>query len=151
MFENSIWLILYLLYIALHAVVTINIISTTRYRFYFYFPLQRIAKIMSTRNFPSVQVQMLLQCSNWEVPRKKKCAHYRYLTKSFLRTGHFLFRLRTSVHYSGCFVNHLDLHNYTYRMHCPWQSCQILKLKKCFHWCLPGKTYKTCKCNLIWQ
>jgi hypothetical protein len=91
---------------------------------------------------------------------KKKCAHYRYLTKSFLRTSHFLFRLRSSVHYSGCFVNHFNLHNYTYRMHCPWQRGQIVNLKIiCFHWCLHGKesnyntnlTYKTFKCNVTWQ
>jgi Na+/alanine symporter len=30
---------------------------------------------------------------------QKQCAHYRHLTKSFLRTSYFLFRLSTSVHY----------------------------------------------------
>jgi hypothetical protein len=40
----------------------------------------------------------------------QKCPHYRYLTKSF-RTGHFLFRLSSIVHYSGCFENHFNFHN----------------------------------------
>jgi hypothetical protein len=44
----------------------------------------------------TTQVQMLLQCSNWEAERKK-CAHYRYLTKLFLRTGHVIFRFSTIV------------------------------------------------------
>jgi hypothetical protein len=60
---------------------------------------------------------MFLQCSNklLRSSAQKQCAHYRYLTKLFLRISNFLFRLRTSVHYSGCFVNHLNLRNYTYR------------------------------------
>jgi hypothetical protein len=60
---------------------------------------------------------------------QKKCAHFRYLTKLFLRIGHFLFRLSTNVLYYGCFVNHLNLHNYTYHMHCPCEWGQILNKK----------------------
>jgi hypothetical protein len=53
------------------------------------------------------QVQMLLQCINWEAPRIN-CAHYRYLTKLFLRTCHFLFRLSTSVHYQRAFKQEMQ-------------------------------------------
>jgi hypothetical protein len=61
--------------------------------------------------------------------RSKKRAHFRYLIKSFLQTGHFLFSFKTVVHYSGCFVNHLNLHNYTYRMDCPLERGQIINFK----------------------
>jgi hypothetical protein len=58
-----------------------------------------------------LQVQMLLQCAAIERLRAKKRSKILYQT---IPTH---IRLSTIVHYSGCFVNHLNLHDNTYRMH----------------------------------
>jgi hypothetical protein len=77
-----------------------------------------------------------------EKPRAKKCAHYRYLTKLFRRTGYVLFRLSTIVEFFRMFCKpfFFALLYLSYALSVIKKRGQIFNLKKkCFRWCLPGE------------